>query len=174
MIEYEIVKQDNKGMETLDSGECETYEDALWIYIDCVLDHGEDDSWLMEDYSRIKNGKNHIRYDKNLFWLEKNKQISEDFISPTKGLPYTLWLKVSGKEVEDYDELGLFKEGFDYESTRRKKMKWKRLNLESFSNGSSELSKEDHDRFFRWGYSKAEEIILHEDPSVREPKMGDG
>ena len=99
-MKYEIIKRDTTSETTIDQGECETYEDALEIYIDCIIDHGSDDSWLMEDYTRIKSGKNAMRYAKNMDWLRKNKTLSEQFITPTKGKPYEIELKVSGKEKE--------------------------------------------------------------------------
>ena len=92
MITYRITQQDNDGIVTLDEGQCDTYEDALEIYIDCVIDHGADDSWLDEDYARIKAGRNNIRYRRLLGWLEMNGYVSEDFLNGTGG--YSLKLEV--------------------------------------------------------------------------------
>ena len=117
---YEITKQDNNGIETIQDGECGTYEEALEIYIDCVLDHGMDDSWLAEDYSRIRRGRNDIKYRKLLEWLRKNGCLHEDFLpmgvrddKPVSLLPYTLTIAVKGDEDEDYDDYDLFKESWD-------------------------------------------------------------
>lgn len=112
MITYKITKRNLKGQTTLDEGSCETYEDALEIYIDCVIDHGKDDSWIDEDYSRIKLGKNNIKYRKLLQCLNRDQYTSEEFLSPTDGMPYMLELSVTGQE-EDDDEYELFSEGLD-------------------------------------------------------------
>lgn len=128
MIAYEIKKHTNAGLTTLDEGQCDTYEDALEAYIDCVIDHGADDSWLEQDYARIKAGRNNIRYRRLLGWLDKNGHISEEFISPPDGHPYALELFVDGDEEDDYD---LFSESLDPEDADKPENqygeKWQRV-----------------------------------------------
>lgn len=110
-MKYEIVKRDTTGQEILDQGECSTYEEALDAYVDCIIDHGKDDNWLMDDYSRIKSGRNNMRYAKNLKWLKKNNTLAEQFIAPLKGKPYEIQLSVSGDAEEIQPDL--FAESWD-------------------------------------------------------------
>ena len=128
MITYEIKKHTNAGLTTLDEGQCDTYDDALEAYIDCIIDHGADDTWLEQDYAKIKAGKNNIRYRRLLGWLDKNGHISEEFISPPDGHPYALELFVDGEEEDDYD---LFSESLDPEYDDKPENqfgeKWERL-----------------------------------------------
>ena len=65
-MRFEIVKVSKSGEEPLHGGECESYDDALEEFVDCVLDNCNGDSWLMEDYMRIKEGKNAIKLKKML------------------------------------------------------------------------------------------------------------
>ena len=110
-MKYEIVKRDTTGEETIFKGECSTYEEALDAYVDCIIDHGKDDNWLMDDYSRIKSGRNNMRYAKNLKWLKKNNALAEQFIAPLKGKPYEIQLSVSGGAEEIQPDL--FAESWD-------------------------------------------------------------
>ena len=60
-MKYEIVKRDRRGeTTTIDEGSCDTREEAMETFIDCIIDHGKDDYWMMQDYSRIKAGRNNI------------------------------------------------------------------------------------------------------------------
>ena len=120
MMTYEIVKRDNSGETTIMDGECSNCEDALEVFIDCVLDHGQDDPWLIEDYLRIRNGKNAIRYNRLLDRLEKAGEVDETFIPmkfnddlhPDRGEGYDLVLRVDGQEEDDYED-ELFMESWD-------------------------------------------------------------
>lgn len=111
-MKYEILKRDNSGESIIMDGDCRTCEDALEEFVDCVLDHGQDDSWLMEDYLRIRQGHNAIKFRKLLGWLEKNGYVDETFLRPRKDKPYELVLKVSGEEKEQYED-DLFAESWN-------------------------------------------------------------
>ena len=81
----------------------------------------QDDSWLMEDYLRIRNGKNAIRYNRLLSQLEKAGEVEETFIpmkinddlQPDRGEGYDLVLRVDGQEEDDYED-ELFMESWDH------------------------------------------------------------
>lgn len=117
-MKYEIVKRDRRGeTTTIDEGSCDTREEAMETFIDCIIDHGKDDYWLMQDYSRIKAGRNNILYRQKLAQLAKNGQIEEAFVGRSHrydgyGYEYELLLRVSGEEKEQYDD-DLFLESWD-------------------------------------------------------------
>lgn len=114
-MRYEIRKIDNDGEKVIMDGDCITEEEALDVFIDCVIDHGVDDQWLLEDFTRIKYGKDEILFRKILKQLRQKGEHEETFISPRHGKPYALNLVLSYDEDEDgfEDELGLYKESWD-------------------------------------------------------------
>ena len=94
-MNYEIIKRNTDGENPVQGGKCDSYEDAFEVYMDCIIDNGQDDNWLLEDYLRIKRGQNNMLYKRNLGWLKKNKCLTETFLSPIHEKPYELELKVS-------------------------------------------------------------------------------